>query len=170
MVTENVEQLPLESPDSPLGGDGLGDVNPQQEDTPEPLRQEVDTEISAEPPPTTGAPAPSPSPQPIAGTAPASPQYTPEQIAKMQQDSAQYGQVQMRAALQTQADTYKAQLEQQGYLPEHAEQAANSYMQSQQQQMSIMSQAEEYGQHLQGKQMAVEFFIKIGRASCRERV
>jgi hypothetical protein len=33
-------------------------------------------------------------------------------------------------------------------------------MQSQQQQMSIMSQAEEYGQHLQGKQMAVEFFVK----------
>ena len=160
MVTENVEQLPLESPDSPVGGDGLGDVNPQQEDTPEPLRQEVDTEISAEQPPTAGAPAPSSSPQPIAGTAPASPQYTPEQIAKMQQDSAQYGQVQMRAALQTQADTYKAQLEQQGYLPEHAEQAANSYMQSQQQQMSIMSQAEEYGQHLQGKQMAVEFFVK----------
>lgn len=160
MVTENVEQLPLESPDSPVGGDGLGDVNPQQEDAPEPLRQEVDTEISAEQSPAMGAPAPSPSPQPPVGTAPASPQYTPAQINKMQQDSAQYEQVQMRAALQTQADTYKAQLEQQGYLPEHAEQAANSYMQSQQQQMSIMSQAEEYGQHLQGKQMAVEFFIK----------
>lgn len=160
MVTENAEQLPLESPDSPVGGDGLGDVNPQQEDTPEPLRQETDTEISAEQPPATGAPAPSPSPQPPVGTAPASPQYTPAQINKMQQDSAQYEQVQMRAALQTQADTYKAQLEQQGYLPEHAEQAANAYMQSQQQQMSIMSQAEEYGQHLQGKQMAVEFFVK----------
>jgi hypothetical protein len=160
MVTENVEQLPLESPGDPTGGGELGDVNPQQEDAPELLQQPGDTEAPAEQPPATGVPTPSPSPQPPADTTPASPQYTPEQIAKMQQSSAQYEQVQMRAALQTQADSYKAQLEQQGYLPEHAEQAANAYMQSQQQQMSIMSQAEEYGQHLQGKQMAVEFFVK----------
>ena len=160
MVTENAEQLPLESPDSPVGGDGLGDVNPQQEDTPEPLRQEVDTEISAEQPPATEVPAPSPSPQPPIDTAPASPQYTPEQITKMQQDSAQYEQVQMRAALQTQADAYKAQLEQQGYLPEHAEQAANAYMQSQQQQMSVMQQAEQNAQNMQGKQAAALHYAK----------
>jgi hypothetical protein len=91
---------------------------------------------------------------------PATPQYTPEQITKMQQDANQYAQVQQRAALQGQADTYKTQLESQGYLPEHAEQAANQYMQSQEQQMRLMQQAEQWGQHLQGKQIAAEHFAK----------
>ena len=160
MVTENVEQLPLESPGDPTGGGELGDVNPQQEGAPELLQPPVDTEAPTGQPPATEAAAPSPIPQPVVDTAPASPQYTPEQIAKMQQDSAQYEQVQMRAALQTQADSYKAQLEQQGYLPEHAEQAANAYMQSQQQQMSVMQQAEQNAQNMQGKQMAALHYAK----------
>ena len=160
MVNENTEQLSLESPDGPMGGGELGDASPQQEDAPELLQQPVDTELPAEQPPVTGVPAPSPSPQPVAGTVPASPQYPPQQIAKMQQDSAQYEQVQMRAALQTQVDTYKGQLEQQGFIPEHAEQAANAYMQSQQQQMSVMQQAEQNAQNMQGKQMAALHYAK----------
>ena len=78
----------------------------------------------------------------------------------MQQDAAQYAQVQQRAALQTQRDNYKSQLETQGYLPEHADQYANYYMQTQEQQQRLMQQAEQYGQHLQGKQLAAEHFVK----------
>mgnify|MGYP006404080299 FL=1 len=87
-------------------------------------------------------------------------QMTPEQIAKAQQDAIQYEQVQAKAALQNQSDMYKRQLEAQGFLPEHADQAANAYMQSQQQQQTLMKQAEAYGQHIQGKQVAAEHFVK----------
>jgi len=89
---------------------------------------------------------------------PATPQYTPEQISKMQKDAAQYEQVQMRTQIQQQADTYKKQLESQGFLPEHADHAANYYIQSQQQQMTLMQQAEQYGQYVQGMHSAAEKF------------
>tara|TARA_R100000306_G_C4366793_1_gene138035 strand:+ start:361 stop:870 length:510 start_codon:yes stop_codon:yes gene_type:complete len=78
----------------------------------------------------------------------------------MQQDAAQYEQVQMRATIQQQAEGYKKQLESQGFLPEHADHAANYYVQSQQQQINLMQQADQYGQHLHGKQVAAEHFAK----------
>ena len=87
-------------------------------------------------------------------------QYTPEQITKMQQDAAQYEQVQMRTALQNQANEYKKQLEGQGFLPEQAEQIANDHMQSQERQVTLMHQAEQYGRHIQEKQLAAEQFVK----------
>ena len=88
------------------------------------------------------------------------PEEKAEQVAKMQQDAAQYEQVQMRATIQQQAEGYKKQLESQGFLPEHADHAANYYVQSQQQQINLMQQADQYGQHLHGKQVAAEHFAK----------
>ena len=166
MVTENVEQ-PIPQPDSsPDTGTVEAEVTPQAEATGEAPQPETVAEAPAEPTQTEGqlplpstGPAPVEPQQPMPPT-PATPQYTPEQITKMQQDANQYAQVQQRAALQGQADTYKTQLESQGYLPEHAEQAANQYMQSQEQQMKLMQQAEQWGQHLQGKQIAAEHFAK----------
>jgi hypothetical protein len=78
----------------------------------------------------------------------------------MQKTAVEYEQVQMRANLQKQANDYKGQLESQGYLPEQAEHAATQYMQSQERQVTLMQQAEQYGKHLQEKQVAVEHFVK----------
>jgi len=106
-------------------------------------------------------PPPAPS-EPFGSTQPPAPQvqYTPEQITKMQRDAAQYEQVQMRIALQNQANEYKQQLEGQGFLPEQAEQISNNHMQSQERQVTLMQQAEQYGRHIQEKQLAAEQFVK----------
>jgi hypothetical protein len=155
MVTEsidNAQQLPLGVDLDVAAPDPTEAVEPDI--SPQPEGELTDT----------GAQAPLPAPTPIGtpaqATPPATPQYTPEQITKMREDAAQYEQVRMRAALQNETNTYKAQLEAQGFLPEHAEQAANYYAQTQQQQVHLMQQADEYGKHIQGKQMAAEHFIK----------
>ena len=169
MVTDNTEQVATttETPTAPEAG---GDAVAEQTETPLETTEAAAPEATAEPA-TEEAPAPTAATAPPAevatepvpgtaepATAPATPQYTPEQIARMQQEAAQYAQVQQKAALQNQADQYKRQLEEQGYMPEQAEQAANHYVQSQQQQQILMQQAEQYGQHLQGQQAAAEQF------------
>jgi len=132
-----------DSPDAPVSTTGEQAPQATQEQSPQPVT------------------APPPSPD---GTAPAPPappqQYSPEHIQRMQQESAQYAQVQAQAALQNQATQYRQQLESQGFLPEHAQQSANEYMQSQQRQMDLIKQAEEYGRHVQGKQIAAEHFVQ----------
>jgi hypothetical protein len=161
MVTENTDIAGAAPPaDSPVDV-GTGDVGIE---TGQPV-----ADISAPPiddsiPPPSGvgiAPAQdiAPAADAAAPVSPAQPQYTPEQIARMQQESVQYAQVQQRAALQNQADQYKKQLEDQGYMPEQAEQLSGQYMQSQQAQQDLVQQAEAYGQHLQGKQMLVEALV-----------
>ena len=108
-------------------------------------------------PPAVTEPAPAATaPVPDIGT---QPQYTPEQLAQMQRASAEYEQVRQRAALQKQAAENKNQLEAQGYLPEQADQLSSQYMQSQEYQATLVQQAENYGRHIQEKQMAVEFFV-----------
>ena len=160
MVTENVEQLSLETTDSPIDI-GAAEVDTSPQETVEAPQAEAEVSTEAAQAPAQG-PVPSaqeqPQSQPAGVAPPTQPQYTPDQIARMQQEAAQYAQVQQRAALQNQADQYKRQLEEQGYMPEQAEQAANHYVQSQQQQQILMQQAEQYGQHLQGQQAAAEQF------------
>ena len=91
---------------------------------------------------------------------PPPPGYTPEQLGQMQQAAAQYEQVQVRAALQKQADERRQQLEGMGYLPEQAQQSAAEYMQFQEQILTLQNQGEAYGQHLHGQQMVAEVFAK----------
>jgi hypothetical protein len=106
------------------------------------------------PPPTTLPPAPS-------EAAPV-PQYTPEQIRRLEQESIQYEQVRQQQAMQNQVQTYRQQLESQGYLPEHAEQAANFHAQNQQrfqqETQTILQQADQRDKHVRGKQVAAEQF------------
>lgn len=143
--------LEVEVPASPVDG-AAGQV-----DTP-PVAEQPSTEQA---PPAGTSPSGTPAPEaPPAGTPPQAPQYTPEQVEQLRQNNAQYQEMQQRAALQNQADTYQRDLEAQGYLPEQAQQAANYYMQTQQQQQTLMKQADAYGQHLQGKQIAAEHFAK----------
>ena len=78
----------------------------------------------------------------------------------MQQQAAQYQEMEAKAALQNQTQSYKTQLENQGFLPEHAEQAASYYMQSQQQQLNLVQKADEYAQHVQGQMLVAELFVK----------
>ena len=164
MVTENLDQAP--ATDSPATTE---DTQPVAETTQDNLTEvpnaETDTTPTEEQPSgnqplTSGVPPPAPTAPPDQAPAQAPPAYTPQQITKMQQDAAQYAQVQQQAALQNQADSYKQQLEASGYLPEQAEQAANVYMQSQKQHQDLMQQAEQYGQHLQGQMMTAVHLAK----------
>jgi len=160
MTTEIVENMPP-SADSAVdvAPDGL-DSSPAQAELP--IADTVSEQPDVTAPPAQVAPpateVTSTNEVPASPQVPVQPQYAPGQLERMQQDAAQYAQVQQRAVLQTQADQYKQQLEAQGYLPEHAEQAANNYMQGQQQQATLMQQAEQYGRHLQGQQAAAEQF------------
>jgi hypothetical protein len=155
MTTEPVPQLTEETALTPPAPEG-GSVQPELPVEDLAPGQTAQSEDLTQPAPTpTEVPA-EPAPAPSEGTA----RYTPEQVAKMQQDAAQYEQVQMRATIQQQAEGYKKQLESQGFLPEHADHAANYYVQSQQQQINLMQQADQYGQHLHGKQVAAEHFAK----------
>ena len=86
--------------------------------------------------------------------------YSPQQVQQMQQQAAQYQEMEARAALQNQTQSYKTQLENQGFMPEHAEQAANYYMQSQTQQLNLVQTADEYAQHIQGQMLVAEVFVK----------
>jgi hypothetical protein len=160
MTTEQVEQQTeqgppeINTPEPPVGDQPVQmsteEQAPEQPPEPTPINEAASMPPTSAPAPQEGQQAPPPP----------APQYTPEQIAKMQQEAAQYEQIQVRAALQNQTDQYKRQLELQGYMPEQAEHAANTYMQSEQQRMDLMKQANEYGQHIQGRQLAAEFLAK----------
>jgi hypothetical protein len=134
MTTEQIEQQTeqgppeINTPEPPVGD--------------QPVQLSTEEQVPGQPPeptPIGGAasmPAQAPAPQEgQQAPPPPSPQYAPEQIAKMQQEAAQYEQIQVRAALQNQSDQYKRHLESQGYMPEQAEHAANTYMQGEQQRM-----------------------------------
>ena len=163
MVTENVDQLSFETTDSPVDtGVVEADTSPQ-EAVEAPQAEAEGLVDTAQAPPVQAPPAQAP-PEPAGIVPPASsappPQYTPEQIAQMQAASNQYAQVQQRAALQGQVDNYKQQLENAGYLPEHAEQSAATYMQGLQQHATVVQQAEEWGREVEGRGVYAEQFAK----------
>jgi len=140
MVPEPQAQIPIDED----GALGQPDESPAfEQPAPEPAQP------AGAPSPTLGTEAP-----------PQTAQYTPQQIEEMKRSASQYQEVQQRAALQNQAASYQQQLESQGYLPEHAQQAAAHYMQSQEQHQKLIQQADAYGQHIQGKQLAAEHFVK----------
>jgi len=159
MVNETQEpeqaSLPnLEAPSTEETADTSG--------APPPTDEQVGPTTSSEAAPVTEtAPAPAltaeaaskPVPEPEIPTGPSR-----EEIQKLQQQSVEYEQLRMKAGLQQEADKYKRQLEDQGYLPEQAQQAAQQYMQGRQSQVNLMKKAEEYGQHLAGKTAAAEHF------------
>ena len=154
----------------------IGNVEPPGDDLPpvdppevNPILTEITQLNEQEGPEGTQAPEVPEAPQQEAPTEPiaetpvqpqAQPQYTPEQVQQMQQQAAQYQEMEAKAALQNQTQSYKTQLENQGFLPEHAEQAASYYMQSQQQQLNLVQKADEYAQHVQGQMLVAELFVK----------
>ena len=84
----------------------------------------------------------------------------------LQAKAAQYEQVRMQQAIQQQASQYQQQLVSQGYDPQQAQQAAQAYMQTQAVQADLVRKAEEYGQHIQGRQayaeqMAVKYNLNL---------
>ena len=143
----------------------IGNVEPPGDDLPpvdppevNPILTEI-TQLNEQEGPE-GTQAPEAPEVPEAPQQEAQPQYTPEQVQQMQQQAAQYQEMEAKAALQNQTQSYKTQLENQGFLPEHAEQAASYYMQSQQQQLNLVQKADEYAQHVQGQMLVAELFVK----------
>jgi hypothetical protein len=151
MTTEQIEQIEEPEPIPAVGADGL----------PLPLPPEGGV---VGPPVEAGPQAEAPMPPGGIPGAPPSPQYSPEQIAQMQQAAAEYQQVQGRAAMQNQIKQEMASLEAAGFLPEQAEQVATSHAQMQAENQNLIRQGNEYGSQIrkteQDKQTAVEFFVK----------
>lgn len=161
MVNENQEpaQAPLpEVAENPIISeiDNLNNSPPvdiSEPDTPAPLAPETPPAPAPEPEQKIEQPAPVQEPFP-------SPVQTPEQIQQMQQQAAQYQQVQERAGLQQEAQRYQQQLETQGYMPDQAQQIAYQHMQTRQAQVNMTKQHQQQTQTLLGKQAAAEHFAK----------
>lgn len=132
----------------------------------------VDTTEAPEAPPVAEQPVPEPV-QSSAATSFSDVPQAPAPAAPPRQDyealqakAAQYEQVRMQQAIQQQASQYQQQLVSQGYDPQQAQQAAQAYMQTQAVQADLVRKAEEYGQHIQGRQayaeqMAVKYNLNL---------
>ena len=173
MVNQNSE--PVQAPLPEAGGDTTPTENPivgeidrlNSQETPDVgahLPETLTTEPVAPAPEatTTEAPAPeAPAPEvPPQPTQPQIPQPSPEEYQRMQQQAAQYQQVQETQRLQQEAQRYQQQLESQGYMQDQAQQIAHQYMQSRQSQLNLQKQHTQQQQELQGKQAAAEHFAR----------
>jgi hypothetical protein len=152
MTMEQTEQIDTTPVGTDLPINDMQEEIPAEESTITPPEGEG---IGSSPPPTVPAVQPSEEPTPTA-----QPQYTPQQMGQMQRDASEYQQVQANAALQQQANTYKEQLETQGYLPEQAQQVTDQVMRMQVENNNLSSSANAYGKHIQEKQFVVEHFVK----------
>ena len=177
MVNQNSE--PVQAPLPEAGGDTTPTDNPiigeidklnsqetpdvgahlPETPTPEPAAPAPEATTTTEAP-APEAPAPEAPPQPTQPTQPQIPQPSPEEYMRMQQQAAQYQQVQETQRLQQEAQRYAQQLESQGYLQDQAQQIAYQYMQSRQAQLNQSKQHTQQQQELQGKQAAAEHFAR----------
>lgn len=162
MTMEQTEQIDT----TPVGTDPLPTAPPVAEVQPEVPTEGADAtqpegEIPSAPEPDV-APAPPPAlPGEVPTNAPVpTPQYTPQQWEQVQRNSAEFERVQAKATLQQHADTRRQQLETQGYLPEQAQYVAEQEMKMTEEFVSLASKSEEFGRHLQGKQLAAEEFAR----------
>ena len=137
-------------------GDDIPDVTTESE---QPVPKEPDVQDQQVTTPVTDISQEQPSPEPVPQPAP-QPQYSEQQMQQMRQQAAQYQEEQIRSKLGEQVNSYKQQLENQGFLPEHADQAANHYMQTQQAQIDMARRAEADIQHVQGQMLVAELFVK----------
>lgn len=161
MVSQNEEQGQVTGAEAPP--DQPMEPAPDQGN---PILSEIDRLNSAgDSPPVAEAPAPAPASEP--DPAPATPglatepkQPTAEEIMGLQRQAAEYEELRQKAAIQQGAQNYRNQLEMQGYSSEQAETTTNQYVQSQQAQQDLMKRADEYGNHLIGKQAAAEHFAQ----------
>ena len=176
MVTQDQGNIEAATPDTP---DEFS--QPQSEN---PILSEIDSlnnagpeESSNETPSTTEtqapvAEAPIPTPGPATSettteSTPATPDPAPvqqgpsaEEVQRLQQQAQEYEQLRIQASLKQEVDQYKQQLENNGYMPDQAQQAAQQYSQSRQAQVNLVKQAEQYNQHLLGKVAAAEHFAQ----------
>ena len=79
-------------------------------------------------------------------------------IQEVEQQNAQYAQAQYQTQIQQQTDHYRQQLEQQGYLPEQADQIAQNWSSQQGQVAQMQQQQSDYVRHIQGQSAAAEHF------------
>jgi len=174
MVNENREpaQATLPETESPAQDWSVGEEStPAPTDEQAPVDSTVETSETTEVSETTGtteaAPPAAPSAETVpTATPPSAPEPTPQsgpspaELQQLQRQAAEYEQLRVRAELQQESDRYQKGLEDQGYLPEQAQQAAQQYAQSRQAQADLMKKADEYGKHLAGKTAAAEHFAQ----------
>ena len=171
MVNENREpaQATLPETESPAQDWSVGEEStPAPTDEQTPVDSTVETAETTEPTGTTEvAPPAAPSTETVpTATPPSAPEPTPQsgpspaELQQLQRQAAEYEQLRVRAGLQQEGNRYQKSLEDQGYLPEQAQQAAQQYMQSRQSQVDLMKKADEYGRHIEGKSAAAEHFAQ----------
>jgi len=171
MVNENTEAVQAPLPEEPVPEpvidsnplvaevDRLNNVSDETEST-ETVAPAVNNDVVQQPEQTEAEKILSAPEPPAEPAIPQQPQMNPEQIQKMQQDQAQYQQVQLRAQLQQESQRYQQQLEQQGYLPDQAQAIAAQHMQSRAAQMDQARQNDMNTQIIMGKQAASEHFAR----------
>ena len=171
MVNENTEPVQAPLPEEPVPEavidsnplvaevDRLNNVSDETEST-ETVAPAVNNDVVQQPEQTEAEKILSAPEPPAEPAIPQQPQMNPEQIQKMQQDQAQYQQVQLRAQLQQESQRYQQQLEQQGYLPDQAQAIAAQHMQSRAAQMDQARQNDMNTQIIMGKQAASEHFAR----------
>jgi hypothetical protein len=166
MVT-NADETGGPALDSAPGGEQLAFAPEPGGEAIEPLPQAEGQAVSeGEQPPVTGAVAPQ-APTSVDSTPPAPTMPPATDYAELQAKAAQYEQVRMQQALESQATQYQQQLQAQGYSAEDSQQAARAYMQTQAVQADLVRKGDEYGRHLIGRQeyaeqMAVKYNLGLG--------
>ena len=84
-----------------------------------------------------------------------------DQVRAQQEQLQYYNQLEKKAQIQREADTYKRNLENQGYLPEQAQQAADAHAEQMQQKQQLESEAEQYRQFREGQNNAAIHYAKL---------
>ena len=79
-------------------------------------------------------------------------------LQEVEQQNLQYQQSQYQTQIQQHTEQYRLQLEQQGYLPEQADQIAQNWSSQQAQVAQIQQQQSDYVRHIQGQSAAAEHF------------
>ena len=84
-----------------------------------------------------------------------------DQVRAQQEQLQYYSQLEQRNQIQQEADTYRRNLESQGYLPEQAEQAAKAHVEQVEQKLNLEQQSEQYRQFREGQYNAAIHYAKL---------
>lgn len=133
------------------------DITTTEPSTPE--GQEATTEPSPDAPAAplaTNESAPAPAPAPDAG--PESLDALSQRLRDTESQMQQYQQMQYQTEISQRTDQYRQQLEQQGYMPEQADQIAQGWMAQQNEVVRLQQQQDQQIKFLQGQANAAEHF------------
>ncbi len=171
-MVNQAENIDNSAPSSPDVGGSFTDVTSEYEGTntfddietpvesPEqttqpssPEGQETESQASST---SSDAPLPADDASPVSDQVP--PVDFGSRVAQLEQQNADFQRQQYEAALNEQYTKYRADLENNGYLPDQAEHVARTWLNQVSEQARLQQQTQEYAQFIQGQANAAEHF------------